>query len=481
MAPHALSLDAVGPVSAELAPVQACSAVVGTCSAFLEHAVGLLRPVRATDALGTSHSSRKHLGAVAVVASVGFVTSMLYWRLRGYRRWMDFEFGDVEITKMTSAASKKLLKRDEYTSLIPEVIQDLEEAGDSFNADAVAPDVEVDQRAKALAAVGAPPFRRFLKEHPSAPTFERRRCKILQLNIGLYCNQACTHCHVESSPLRKEMMSMEVVEQCLTLLRESPSVKVLDITGGAPELNQGFRRLVEGAAQIRESGVRPDLRIIDRCNLTVLFEPGQEKLADFLAEHKVEIVASLPSYDESQTDKQRGRKVFQRSVEGLKLLNSFGYGKEGSGLHLELVFNPPGAFLPPRQDKLELKFKQELRAEHGIEFNNLIAICNMPVKRFFDYLRKNDMLEGYMDLLVRNFNPDTVSGLMCSETISVGWDGRVYDCDFNQQLELTLGQGKKGGGLTVFDLSSLQEEQLLKLPIRTAAHCFGCTAAQGSG
>jgi radical SAM/Cys-rich protein len=262
-------------------------------------------------------------------------------------------------------------------------------------------------------------------------------------------------------------------------------VTVLDITGGAPELNRGFKPLVEGAAAIRDSGTRP-LRIIDRCNLTVLLEPGQEDLLDFLVEHRVDIIASLPSYDAAQTDKQRGRRVFERSVEALQMLNERGYGIAGASangqegaedLHLDLVFNPPGPFLPPRQELLEVKYRQELRDEHSIQFDRLITIANMPVKRFFDFLRKKGTLEGYMDLLVRNFNPDTVPQLMCLDTVSVGWDGRMYDCDFNQQLELSLGQS----GLSVFDVDSLEDERVRQSKIRTGAHCYGCTAAQGSG
>jgi len=276
-------------------------------------------------------------------------------------------------------------------------------------------------------------------------------------------------------------MSAEVVERCLYLLRESPSVEVLDITGGAPELNAGFRRLVEGAAALRDRGARPGLRIIDRCNLTVLLEPGQESLADFLAQQGVDIIASLPSYDAAQTDRQRGRRVFERSIQGLRALNAHGYGAGGPsappGRRLDLVFNPPGPFLPPRQELLDKKYRQELGEHMGVEFNSLITIANMPVKRFFDFLRKKGTLEGYMDLLVRNFNPETVPKVMCIDHVNVGWDGRVYDCDFNQQLEMGLG---RGGSLDVFGIESLDDARLRKAPIKTAAHCFGCTAAQGS-
>jgi len=420
--------------------------------------------------------------AVLFLGALGLVTPALCSVMRR-KKDPAFEYGDLDITKMTAKAAKELHTAGrQRTSLIPDALQDLEESAAALASGALAPSEEVDVRAKALAAVGAPPFRKFLKD-AGVQDFERDTCHTLQVSIGLYCNQACTHCHVESSPLRKEMMSEEVVQRCLHLLRNSPSVNTLDITGGAPELNSGFRPLVEGAAAIRDSGDRPMLRIIDRCNLTVLLEPGQEDLVDFLVRHRVEVVASLPSYDAAQTDRQRGRKVFERSVEALQMLNARGYGHGGaaapkdSSLRLDLVFNPPGPFLPPRQEPLEEKYRSLLREAHSVEFNQLITIANMPVKRFFDFLRKKGTLEGYMDLLVRNFNPETVPLLMCKNHINVGWDGRLYDCDFNQQLELTLGRRP---GLSVFDVDSLDDERLRKAAIATAAHCFGCTAAQGS-
>eukprot|EP00434_Breviolum_minutum_P025029 symbB.v1.2.022109.t1/scaffold1948.1/size95323/3 len=258
-------------------------------------------------------------------------------------------------------------------------------------------------------------------------------------------------------------------------MKNTPSVKVLDITGGAPELNDGFRRLVQGAAALRVEQKR-EIIIIDRCNLTVLLEPGQETLPDFLAEHKVHVIASLPSYEAEQTDKQRGRKVFERSVQGLRILNKHGYGEGATGLRLDLVFNPPGPFLPPKQCSLQCKYKKELGESYGIKFDRLVTICNMPIKRYFDYLQKKGALEGYMDLLVRNFNEQTVPEVMCTNTVNVSWEGKMYDCDFNQQLDLGL-----AGGLSVFDVQSLDDEKLQRAAIATAAHCFGCTAAQGSG
>eukprot|EP00425_Heterocapsa_triquetra_P036476 CAMPEP_0195066368 /NCGR_PEP_ID=MMETSP0448-20130528/11739_1 /TAXON_ID=66468 /ORGANISM="Heterocapsa triquestra, Strain CCMP 448" /LENGTH=457 /DNA_ID=CAMNT_0040097609 /DNA_START=56 /DNA_END=1429 /DNA_ORIENTATION=- len=441
------------------------SSLVSECIAFLRDLVAGRRPV------------------AALIAAAGIATPAIYLVLARRNR-RQYEYGPVDITLMTAEAAKALKQVPTSetklrTSLIPDALQDLEETAAELQ-DAMKPEEELDRRAQALAAVGAPPFKKFIAD-AGVKEFKRGRSRTLQLNIGLYCNQACTHCHVESSPLRTEQMSPEVVERCLILLRNSPSVQVLDITGGAPEMNKGFRRLVEGAAALRRSGERPNLRIIDRCNLTVLLEPGQEDLPTFLVENGVDIIASLPSYDAAQTDRQRGRKVFERSIEGLRILNNHGYGQGGpeatSALRLDLVFNPPGPFLPPRQELLDQKYRQELGDAMGISFNQLITIANMPVKRFFDFLRKKGTLEGYMDLLVRNFNVETVPHVMCIDHINVGWDGRLFDCDFNQQLELNLGTKS---GLTVFDVDTLDDGRLQNAAIRTAAHCFGCTAAQGS-
>ncbi|CAK8992339.1 unnamed protein product [Durusdinium trenchii] len=392
-----------------------------------------------------------------------------------YRKRKTFEYGPLELEEMTLKAAKELHQKGQRspvrTSLVPDALLDLEEQAEEMQP-SLAPSAEMDHRTKTLADLGIPSFRRFLRDR-KLPDPKRGPCDTLQLNIGLYCNQACNHCHVESSPLRKEMMSEEVVDRCLLLLKNTPSVKVLDITGGAPELNSGFRRLVEGAAALRETG--RELRIIDRCNLTVLLEPGQETLPNFLAEHRVDVICSLPSYEPEQTDRQRGRKVFERSVQGLRILNDHGYGTGATGLRLDLVFNPPGPFLPPKQCALQGKYKKELGDAYGIKFDGLITICNMPIKRYFDFLRKKGALEGYMDLLVRNFNEQTMPVLMCTNTVNVGWDGKMYDCDFNQQLDLGL------AGLSVFDVESLDDEKLRRAAIATAAHCFGCTAAQGSG
>mmetsp|Transcript_4626 Transcript_4626/g.17377 ORF Transcript_4626/g.17377 Transcript_4626/m.17377 type:complete len:499 (-) Transcript_4626:87-1583(-) len=481
----------IGTASAAAAALVATAVEGGRRSGAGRPFDALASAARALVGRGGGGGSEPGVPSVAVVLRVAAVAGLavlaapaLYRALQRRRQGRTFEYGPVDIQMMTNEASLELCGKDsvarkERTSLIPDSLEDLEESGAGLAADAMRPDEEVDRRAKALAAVGAPPFKRFLKE-AGITTFERGTCKVLQINSGLYCNQACTHCHVESSPLRKEMASDEVIERCLFLLRNSPEVDVLDITGGAPELQSGFKRLIEGAVEIRET-IRPKLRIIDRCNLTVLMEPGQENLAEFLANNRVDIIASLPSYDAAQTDKQRGRKVFERSIEGLHILNAFGYGAGGpdakTGRRLDLVFNPPGAFLPPKQELLDTKFRQQLGEQMGVKFNKLITIANMPIKRFFDFLRKKGTLEGYMDLLVRNFNPETVSKVMCIDNVNVSWDGMIYDCDFNQQLELHVGGG---AGLNVFSIESLDDARLRKAPIRTAAHCFGCTAAQGS-
>eukprot|EP00536_Pseudo-nitzschia_multiseries_P008793 jgi/Psemu1/241523/estExt_Genewise1.C_2300040 len=310
----------------------------------------------------------------------------------------------------------------------------------------------------------------------------RKSPTVLQINIGLYCNQACGHCHVESSPLRKEeMMTADTAARCLELLKNTPSITTLDITGGAPELNQHFRYLVSTARAIRGR----DLIIIDRCNLTVLQEPGQEDLVDFFKEHDVHVVASLPCYSAENVDTQRGNGVFERSIAALLALNEAGYGRnreeedDGPRLQLDLVYNPLGAFLPPPQENLQVQYQKQLAENFGILFDELFTITNMPIKRFADFLHRRGELKEYMDLLVRNFNPDTVGQLMCLDTINIGWDGKIYDCDFNQQLGYSVGVDSiHRGGKTVFDIESLDD--LRDVRIRTDNHCFGCTAGMGS-
>ena len=332
------------------------------------------------------------------------------------------------------------------------------------------------KRRRALDSLGVPTFNQFLVERGAAlsPVLHRRDPEVLQLNIGLYCNQACGHCHVESSPLRTEMMTAETASQCIELLKKSPTIHTLDITGGAPELNDSFRLIVSLAR-----AVRPDLKIIDRCNLTVLQEPGQEDLVDFLAEQGVSVIASLPCYSAENVDKQRGSGVFERSIAALLALNEAGYGLPDSGLELDLVYNPLGSFLPPPQESLRSKYKEELEENFGILFNQLYTMTNMPIKRFADFLYRRDELKDYMDLLVRNFNADTTNNLMCLNTISIGYDGKIFDCDFNQQLGYGMGSSEvhDESGKTVFDVESFN---LKDIPIKNDNHCFGCTAGMGS-
>ena len=370
------------------------------------------------------------------------------------------------------------------------------------------------KRRRALDDLGVPDFWEFV-EQSGAPALDRRVTETLQVNIGLYCNQACGHCHVESSPKRAETMSAADAARVVELIANTPSLRTLDITGGAPELAAQFRPLVRGAR-----AARPDLEIIDRCNLTVLSEPGQEDLVEFLAEQRVHVIASLPCYSAKNVNMQRGSGVFDRSISALLALNERGYGAPGSDLTLDLVYdpraraprgarspgsnaearpsslsprlfryNPLGAFLPPPQEALEAKYKEELEAVFGVVFNGLFTITNMPIKRFADFLHRRGELKDYMELLVRNFNPSTVDGLMCRSTVSVAHDGALYDCDFNQQLLMGTGSyappdggagryAPHGGALTVHDVESLDE--LLSTEIVVDSHCFGCTAGMGS-
>lgn len=267
--------------------------------------------------------------------------------------------------------------------------------------------------------------------------------------------------------MRTEIMTLEVAERLVALLEQSPGITTVDFTGGAPEMNPHFRYLVRQARRLGR-------RVIDRCNLTVLFEPGQQGTAAFLAEHGVETVASLPCYSADNVEKQRGRGAFDKSVVALQQLNALGYGREGSGLKLSLVYNPVGASLPPAQENLERRYKQELSSLFGIEFNDLLTITNMPIKRFAQALLRDGQLEQYMSLLVNHFNPATVDGVMCRSLVSVGFDGAVFDCDFNQMLELPMPSSRR----TIWDIDDLAA--LDGDDIATAAHCFGCTAGAGS-
>jgi radical SAM/Cys-rich protein len=290
--------------------------------------------------------------------------------------------------------------------------------------------------------------------------------EVLQVNVGKRCNQACSHCHVDAGPKRTEEMSDSTVERLVDLM-DTSKLHTLDITGGAPELHPGFRRLVRAG---RERG----LEVIDRCNLTVLFEPGQEDTASFLASQGVAVVASLPCYTDDNVDKQRGKGVFGKSIAGLVALNALGYGRPGSGLVLDLVYNPGGAFLPPAQGALQADYKRVLEEEHGVVFNSLLTITNMPIKRWAAWLRRQGKLDAYMHLLAGSFNPDATAGLMCRNTVSIGFDGVIYDCDFNQMLEIGGGWKRR----TVWDIASLSE--LERVPIAFDDHCYGCTAGAGS-
>jgi radical SAM/Cys-rich protein len=289
---------------------------------------------------------------------------------------------------------------------------------------------------------------------------------VFQINVGKFCNQTCRHCHVDAGPDRTERMSLETAEQCIRALAKT-DISTVDITGGAPELNPNFRWLVE---QSRALG----RHVMDRCNLSVLLLPSQADLAEFLSGHRVEIVASLPYYRASQTDAQRGEGVFEKSVEALQLLNKLGYGRPGSGLALNLVCNPVGAFLPPKQEAIEAQFRKELRARHGIEFNRLYTITNMPISRFLEFLLESGNYEQYMERLANAFNPAAAAGVMCRYTISVGWDGTLYDCDFNQMLDLPVNHDAPAH-IRDFDPVQLDWRQ-----IATRNHCYGCTAGSGS-
>lgn len=289
---------------------------------------------------------------------------------------------------------------------------------------------------------------------------------VLQMNVGKRCNQACRHCHVDAGPDRREVMPPSIVEACLRFL-ETSGIPTLDITGGAPELHPAFRDIVRRA---RAAG----RHVIDRCNLTITRLPSYATIPEFLAEHHVEIVASLPSFSASHTDAQRGAGVFEQSIAALRRLNELGYGRDGSGLLLNLVTNPVGAFLPAPQRALEADWKRELQQRFGISFNGLFTITNMPISRFLQFLLDSGNLQGYMERLVGAFNPAAVDGLMCRTTLSVGWDGRLYDCDFNQMLDLPT---SSAGPQTILDATT---EALAGRAVVTDAHCFGCTAGAGS-
>ena len=319
-----------------------------------------------------------------------------------------------------------------------------------------------------LNILGGTSERRFEDRLAAHGVLELRATEIstLQVNLGKRCNQACRHCHVDAGPSRTEEMSLETVEIVLDVLRRH-GIGTLDITGGAPEINEHFRYLAREAA-------KHCWRVIDRSNLTIFFEPGHEDLPEFLAEHGIEVSASLPCYQMENVDKQRGAGVFDASIRALQKLNSLGYGRVETGLVLNLVYNPIGAYLPPPQDTLERDYKLELAERFGIRFNRLYTITNMPISRFRGDLERNGGLGDYMDALGAAFNPATIQHLMCRQLISVSWDGYLYDCDFNQMLEMKVDHGLPN------HIRDFDHFLLSKRLIRTGSHCFGCTAGAGS-
>ncbi len=318
-------------------------------------------------------------------------------------------------------------------------------------------------------------------------TLSRRAIKTLQINVGKMCNLACHHCHVEAGPGRTEIMTWETMEQIIGWLKQYKDelgIQTVDLTGGAPEMNPHFKELV---IAVRELG----LHVIDRCNLTILLDPGYEDMAGFLAEHRVEVSASLPCYLEDNVDKQRGKGVFDGSVKVLQQLNALGYGQEGTGLRLDLVYNPIDYGLPPAQAPLEADYKKHLHEHFGIVFNTLWTITNMPIKRFEHALKRDGAYAGYMTQLVDAHNCANVDGVMCRDLVSIGWRGSVYDCDFNQMLQMPIdgnGTGVDSGGSVeehVVEAESRKlwdytPDELIGRSIQTGSHCFGCTAGAGS-
>lgn len=298
-------------------------------------------------------------------------------------------------------------------------------------------------------------------------SLRRTRPEILQVNVGKICNLTCVHCHVNAGPKRKEVMTRETVDRVIGWLART-EIPTVDLTGGAPEMIPDFRYFIQ-----RVGALETPRHVIDRCNLTILLEPGYDGLAEFMAANKVEIIASMPCYTPENVNAQRGEGVFDGSIKALQLLNSLGYGTIVD-LPLHLVYNPVGPFLPGPQTELEADYKRELKEHFGIAFNKLYTITNLPIARFASFLRHNNQLDEYMTLLINSFNPATIDGLMCRNTISVGWRGEVYDCDFNQQLDMQWENGKP-----IF-LWDVDPDETDNRPIMTGDHCFGCTAGAGS-
>ena len=310
------------------------------------------------------------------------------------------------------------------------------------------------------------PFQQKLEEgglFPLKPT----GIEIFQINVGKMCNQVCKHCHVDAGPDRKEIMTRETMQQCLDILAANPFFKTVDITGGAPELNPDFRWFIEKIKQL-------NLHIIVRCNLTIILANKKfNDLPEFFKQHNIEIVSSLPFYSKDRTDRQRGDGVFEDSIKALQLLNAVGYGLEGSALTLNLVYNPAGAFLPPFQASLEKEFKQALKMNFNISFHSLFAITNLPISRFLDYLLQSGNYERYMEKLLAAYNPLAAAHVMCRNTLSISWDGFIYDCDFNQMLDMKVDCSAKH--ISQFNHSALSNRNIV-----VNQHCYGCTAGAGS-
>jgi radical SAM/Cys-rich protein len=310
------------------------------------------------------------------------------------------------------------------------------------------------------------PFAQRLRQQGKG--LKRRAIDVLQVNMGRYCNLACIHCHVESGPTRTEMMSRDTVDGVLRFLAGT-NIPTIDITGGAPELHKDFDYVVESATGLGR-------HVMDRSNLTVIFEPGKGYLPEFFARHRVELVCSLPCYSEANVDKQRGKGTFDLSIRALQIFNRLGYGRLDSGLTLNLVYNPVGPHLPPPQENHEQDYKRILKEQFGIEFNHLYCLSNMPITRYETHLKLRGEYHPYMELLESNFNPATVERVMCRSLVSVGWNGEIYDCDFNQMLELAM----RDTDGALLNIASLSSEQLLNRNIAIGNHCYACTAGFGS-
>jgi len=311
-----------------------------------------------------------------------------------------------------------------------------------------------------------PPFKQKLRQsglYPLKPT----GIEIFQVNVGKMCNQTCKHCHVDAGPDRKEIMTRETMQECLDALKNNPSLKTVDLTGGAPEMNPDFKWFAEEIKKL-------DRHIIVRCNLTIILANKKYvDLPEFYKQNNIEVISSLPFYTQERTDRQRGNHVFEKSIQALQILNETGYGKEGTGLILNLVYNPAGAFLPPSQEALEKEYKEALMKDYGIVFNSLFTITNIPINRYLDYLLVSGNYEKYMEKLVSAYNPAAALNVMCRNTISIGWDGYLYDCDFNQMLEMKV--ESHGKHISEFNIDELNKRDIL-----TGQHCYGCTAGAGS-